>query len=198
MATLKITLVFVGIWFVLVLFLGTTNLLLMKFGKSEYESGVILVRPEEFPGQVADALMVPAMYLVSGTLEEPNRTHFWNNRQLNTRESGLLKLGHMVHCQGILGETTVWPLFHMPIFGGWRNYVVIEPEDYPGKWYIVWKLFDGAGISILPVTGKIRVLIGPGDVLFASFARDGHQILLREIGRGRVGDGGPWRNIPLL
>lgn len=55
------------------------------------------------------------------------------------------------------------------------------------------------GISRIPVRGAVRALVGPGDVDFFGISmRSGGQRSLLLSGRGRVGDAGPYRFLPLL
>ncbi len=164
----------------------------------------ILVSPQGWIARLANALMVPVMYLVSGTLREaPQETHRWNNRRLKPCEMAGLEQSQMVHCAGRDDPHAVRSpglvLFHIPLLGGWRNYVVLRPEKPRGNWYAGYQTGNGAGISCLPIMGPVRVLIGSGDVSFFGIdAASGEQLPLKEIGMGRIGEGGPFAKIRLL
>jgi hypothetical protein len=89
--------------------------------------------------------------------------------------------------------------FHMPIFGGWRDYVVLAPTEDTG-WYVGWVVPYGGhcGISRIKLRGPVRMLKGPDPTtFFALRASDGKQILIRSIGAGSLGDRGFFSRLPL-
>lgn len=159
------------------------------------------VPPLGLVARILDVLMVPIMYLVSGTIrEEPQRTHKWNNKKLTLNEGNHLGSEGMVHCIG-LRNIRVWKVFfHIPILGGWRNYVVLEPQDDGQRWHVGWVLPNRAGgISRISLRGSVRMLLGPGDVSFFGVSEDTNtQIRIRKIGNGKIGDGSVYARIPLL
>lgn len=159
------------------------------------------IQPRGPFARIADTLLTPAMYVLSGTLREnPQRTHFWNVTHLRPEDVSHLDTSLMIHRTGIPGETTIWPLFHMPIFGGWRNYVILRSvrDDCSIPWHIGWRSERRAGISKIPLYGLwVRMLVGPGDVSFFGIS-EGRQIPLRLVGTGYIGDGGPFRKTSLL
>jgi hypothetical protein len=164
------------------------------------------VHPLNWAARWADTLMIPAMYLVAGTLKEsPQQTHFWNNAKLQPQEVAHLQRDRMTHCKGIPDASpprVAWiPLLHLPIFGGWRNYAVLEPVEYNGQWHVGWQAGGAAGVSRIPVRGPVRMLVGPGDVSFFGVTAGqagGDQVRIRQIGSGRIGKGGPYAKVPLL
>lgn len=162
---------------------------------------VINIRPRGRIAIAADMLVAPLMYALSGTLREsPQRTHFWNTIHLQPEAVSHLDTRMMIHREGIPGETWIWPLFHIPILGGWHNFVILRSEwkDRTRPWHIGWKSNRYAGISRIALYGFwVRMLLGPGDVSFFAVS-DGCQVSLRLIGTGSIGDGGPFRKIPLL
>jgi len=149
-------------------------------------------------------VMTPVMYLLSGTLREsPQRTHFWNNTKLAPDEVAPLHRDMMVQSGGVGGESSRrvsrLPLFHMPVFGGWKNYIVLEPQDARQPWHVGWIAEDVAGVSRLSFTGPVRVLEGPGAVQFFGVSSDEQsQVAIRKLAQGRIGDGGPFAHMPLL
>lgn len=163
----------------------------------------IRIRPLGVLERFADACMVPLMYAVSGTLGEwPQRTHRWNNTRLTPTEVGHLRADRMVSCEGIPSAHPRWrlglPFFHLPIFGGWKEYVVIAPAGPSAPWHVGWLTSSAAGVSHIPLGGPVRMLLGPELVSFFGIDAAGVEIPLRELGRGAVGDGGPYAHIPLL
>ncbi len=147
--------------------------------------------------RLADALLVPLMYLVSGTWHEvPQRTHFWNNRKLRREEMVRLDPNYLVHVPGVSDAArqrylALLPKFHMPIIGGWREYVVFTAAPDIPSWHIGWVAPDVAGVSLVPITGQVRVLCGPADVWFFGVTPGGDQIQIAPVGYGRIGAGGP-------
>ncbi len=157
-----------------------------------------------------DAALVPFMKFIQGCGEEPQRTHRWNNKKFRTAEErAVLNRSIML---SVPGDPTAfdrrrycswwsWVLvliFHIPILGGWREYVVLAPEDHHvGEWMPGWWAGNAVGVSRLRIRGPVRLLRGPSETLFFGVDAHGCQIRLREIGRGRIGQGGPFAHLPL-
>jgi hypothetical protein len=163
----------------------------------------IRVRPLGRLARFADVLMTPIMYIISGTFREaPQQTHRWNNTTLKPEQVAHLGDGKKVFCSGVASAgVRFWlsiPFFHIPLLGGWKDYVVLQPADTNQEWYIGWLAHDVAGVSRIRIRGPVRMLLGPGDVSFFGVNLEGDQIQLQEIGRGKIGDGGRFRNAPLL
>lgn len=151
---------------------------------------------------LADTLILPLMRLpfITHQDESPQLTHWWNNFRTKQSDADHLDRSLMVSCSG---DPTAkvrlhrWDIrFHL---GWWPQYVVLEPTDYLDEWHVGWVAAPGAGASQIPVYGRVRMLIGPDDVAFFGVrATDYRQIRLREVGRGRLRDGGAFRQVPLL
>jgi len=161
------------------------------------------LQPLGLLARVADILMVPIMHIVSLSIEKPQRTHRWNNAKLTSADVEFLAEAGMVQCDGVPEEGPRFrlgiPAFHVPIFGGWRNYVVLEPPNDHTQWHVGWVADDVIGVLQVKVRGPVRVLLGPGETsFFGVTSYVGMQMRLREIGRGRIGDRGPHRRVPLL
>ena len=89
---------------------------------------VLYVRPLGPLARYVDAKLTPVMRALSGAPNEsPQRTHIWNNTKLRTDQIAHLVFEDMVHCKGDPTATKLYPFFHIPILGGWRNYVVLRP-----------------------------------------------------------------------
>jgi hypothetical protein len=199
MTVLKIFSTFFSAWFVVIILLGTTEWLVASIKKTLHEKSKIKIVEEGVFGQLADLLVNPVMYLIAGTVRESaQRTHLWNNRKLSKEEAESLTTNLMVHCKGIPGETAIWPIFHIPIFGGWRRYVVLAPVDErTGDWFVGWKWSSGTDILQISIRDAVRMLEGPRDVSFFGVGKNGVQIKIKKIGAGQIGDGGEWSYIPL-
>lgn len=161
---------------------------------------ILHVPPQKGWEKIADLLMVPVMYAVSGTLREaPQRTHRWNNLRLTPNDVSVLDASLMAHYYGRADHRKRGKIrFHLPIFGGWRDYVAIRPED-DEPWHVGWIAPDVMGMSRIRITGAARVLRGNDDVCFFGIsAKDGRQLRLEKVGTGTIGQGGPYARLPLL
>ncbi len=162
------------------------------------------VEPLGFAARCADALMVPVMYAVSGTpFESPQRTHRWNNQRLRREDTRHILLTEGAFCSGCRDEIPAQGVrSHMPVLGGWRNYVVLRAWKYWGDWHVGWKTDKAVGISRIPIcgpTGCVRMLVGPEDVVFFGIRpQDGRQIRVIAISMGQIGDGSKYCRVPLL
>lgn len=162
----------------------------------------IHVPPLRWYERQLDAFFQPIMYVLSGTTREsPQRTHCWNNLKLSQRAVKHLLQFIMVYNTEVTA-TKRWfgwfPIFHMPIIGGWRVYVVIEPLVQGVTWHVGWVTADSIGVSRISVQGPLRVLIGDGDVYHFGLDAQGRQIPIHMIGRGRIGGDGPFAQLPLF
>lgn len=163
----------------------------------------IKVAPESFLCKVADYLMLPVMYLLQGTLREvPQRTHFWNNTKYPNSSLRHLQAEMLISVPGDEQARKRWlgpvPLFHMPFFGGWKNFVVIAPKVNQDIWYIGWVVGDTLGISNISLSDGVRLLQGPSPAQFFGLNEHSEQIQLEILGMGKLGTNHKFSNIPLL
>lgn len=144
------------------------------------------------------------MYLVSGTFfERPQENHVWTNMFLTDEQVRSLDLEKMVHCNKIDDAYPALPLYvplhHLPAFGGWKNYVVIVPDNYNDRWCVGWVTEKRQGFSRMQISGPVRMLLGDEDVQFFGVGvKDDSQISIKNIGEGWIGDGGIFKDFPLL
>lgn len=153
--------------------------------------------------KIADFLMVPIMYLVSGTTESPQKTHIWNIIKLQPKQIEGLNHDSMIKCKGISDSVPRFkynfPIFHVPILGGCRHYVVVQPSNYDYSWHIGWLAKDNNDISKIKINGPVRMVLGKDEVSFFGVdSNEYKQIELIKIGEGKIGDNGPFKNVPLL
>lgn len=153
-------------------------------------------------GWLADMLMLPIMCLLQGTLKEsPQRTHRWNNQRLTPVERASLDPCLMVTYAGDPKASPRWwwniPIHHIPILGGWRNYVAIYAETTE-EWFPGW-VSDHSAVSRIPIRGGVRLLLGPSEALFFGVDRRGRQVKVIHVGRGVIGGNAPqsYRRSPL-
>lgn len=145
-----------------------------------------------FVGKCADYLMMPLMYVLQGNFREsPQRTHRWNNIHLAAQELHFLEDEQMVSVKEDETASARWraflPIFHIPLFGGWKQFVVLEPTSPQDIWFVGWVAGDVAGVSTIPLTGPVRVLRGASPVQFFGINEHGNQIDMVKSGEGEVG-----------
>lgn len=150
-----------------------------------------------------DLLMLPIMYLLQGNFREiPQRTHRWNNVKLSAAQVKDFDASKVETVAGDENAHKRWlgfiPLFHMPIFGGWKKFVVLQPKEHHGHWYIGWLVDDAFGVSQIPVVGKVRLGIGPIQAQYFGVDQEGKQIDIDIVGYGSIGDAGEFAKTPLL
>jgi hypothetical protein len=150
--------------------------------------------------KILDTLLYPIMFAFNGfNKTDVQKTHPWhiksfNKSLLSSKNTTLIK-----------GKDTskvkdVWfGLFHMPIFGGWKNYVVLEPINYKGVWFLGWSTQKHTQLNKIPISGAIKALEGPKGNTTYFFAIDKNKnfIELKVVARGKIGDE-QYKNLPLL
>jgi hypothetical protein len=161
------------------------------------------IKREGIIALIGDLLMLPLMYILQGNVREvPQRTHRWNNQKLSASALRHLKADAMVHTTADRTALRRWwgplPIFHMPILGGWKRFIVIAPKVPQDVWYIGWVVGDTAGLSNIKLRGSVRLLHGPSTADFFGVNEHGEQIEVVSIGDGMIGKAGQYRKVPLL
>ena len=163
---------------------------------------IFKIKPLNKLERLADILMTPIMYLVSGVFSEsPQKTHLWNNIKISENEAEELNITLMQKVDGVPNKVTKNSgiRFHCPIIGGWREYVVICPVNSEIKdWYAGWHNKQITGISRIKLSGSVRLLIGFDQTFFFGISTEGEQIPIRVIGCGRLGIKSQFSTRPLL
>ena len=159
--------------------------------------------PESLLQKIADALMLPLMYILQFNLREvPQRTHVWNNTKHANDSVRHLDPAAIISIEGDTDAVRRWlgplPIFHMPIIGGWKQFIVLEPTVPQDEWYVGWLAGDTLGVSHIALRDKVRLLQGQGTAQFFGVNEHGEQISLRLVGRGQVGKACEFSRIPLL
>lgn len=154
-------------------------------------------------GKILDTCMVPVMYLLQGNFNEvPQRTHRWNNAHLSVDDIGKYDESLAIHSDRDELAVKRWfgfiPLFHMPLFGGWKKFVVVKPVNNVQSWHVGWRTTDAFGLSKVPISDCVRLGIGPDPAEFFAIDSNGEQIAIRLIGEGHIGRAGEFSSVPLL
>jgi len=164
---------------------------------------IILVDPPGLITRLACLLLRPFMRIASGTFREEPKSGIGllNYVRLSRYESGALDPGMMVFCKGTKNRVDSGIRCHIPIFGGWRNYAVLDRSDSgTGAWYVG---FQHPGNLLTEVcrernTLPTRMLVGSRDVAFFGIDNETRrQIPIRLIKTGRIGEGGAYSKSPL-
>ncbi len=166
---------------------------------------VSIMTPSPYPlwKQCLDLCMMPLMVAMQWTVKESlQRTHFWNNHKLSSSEVVLLQEKLMVSHPGDreagMSRKFGLPVFHMPAWGGWKHYVVLEPSAYNHHWYVGWKTSSHtAGVSLIPLKGPVKMLVGGEQTSWFALNAVGDQIAIQAIGGGQLGAGGKFAKLPL-
>lgn len=171
-------------------------------------SPTLKVRPQGSFGRWLDARFEKIMRFVLGVPKEATqRTHRWNNHHLKEERVAHLHSSLMVRHEGDPTARKLPPVTilagavsHLTRFGGWQRYLALAPRGLGADaWYIGWRWNGGAGVSRVPNTTPVRVLVGPGVTeWFAIRVSDTTQIPLIKIGEGKIGDGGQFTDLPLF
>ncbi len=149
---------------------------------------------------IGDLLMFPLMWAFVSLKGLPQRTHLWNIRNFSPGERNRINQHMTATFPGNPRAQKRGKIrAHLPIWlGGWDEYVVVAPGDHNQQWYVGWMAGDNfAGMSLIPLCGPVRVLIGPGPVGFFALDEDGKQIQIHTLGRGNISKLGKFSRFPL-
>lgn len=142
--------------------------------------------------------MIPVMWVIGGFRRDAmQETHHWHIADISAQPWFDPKEAVAVHGT----ETNVVKkrygfIFHMPIIGGWKEYVALQPKKPVASYRIGWTGHsdrpERVSIHKLPIRGDqvVRMLSGPAGSQQYFFALDekGDQIPLTNIGKGALGD----------
>lgn len=149
--------------------------------------------PKLFWGfRILDFAMFPVMWVLNRCrLEKPQETHMWHCVPWKQN----LDLASCVSISGeIKHKSRFSPFFHMPLLGtGWESYIVLQPVNYRGDWYIGWKASDSGrekelNILKLKQGEPVKLLVSDSEVYFFGLDSEGRQIKLEKMGEGHLGD----------
>lgn len=174
----------------------------------------IHIKNTPFYFRVLDFFLWPFMWLLAGTkLELPQETHYWHIQKIDcniiekTLSSDLNIVLEGDDKSRFSMDISNFGLFHMPIFGGWKNYIILKAESFTHHWNIGWRIYSNTPVAAskceiqkLPISSPfIKLLKGlPGQkVEFFAIDSDGSQAPLHLVGEGRLGDG-KFRNVRLF
>ena len=152
---------------------------------------------------VADQVMRPVMFALGGFKQDSiQETHFWHNQAIDRSEIDesltVLIHGDDNHARIRTNRVFPIPMFHIPILGGWRNYVVLRVGGDVPYWHIGWMHRTCApGSRLLATVQRLRITDRDVKVLtqsvgfvteFFAFAPSGEQLPVSVVDRGKLGD----------
>lgn len=146
--------------------------------------------------RLLDVFLRPLMYLLQGNFtESPQETHPWHVKRFAWKKQGLLIEGNDNESKfGQRGLSKRFGLFHMPLLGGLRKYVVLENKEYKVFWNIGWN----DQIQKLKIYNtQIKLLVGKEDYIARALSDENHEVKLKIVGSGKIGDG-KYKNIRLF
>ncbi|MBI2032363.1 MAG: hypothetical protein HYV38_01910 [Candidatus Levybacteria bacterium] len=91
-----------------------------------------------------------------------------------------------------------FPFFHIPMLGGWKNYVIIEAKDFGKYWNVGWivkfknskeVVYQIQALRIHSPFVKLLTGINDSEKLFFAIGEDGSFVDIRMMDRGSLGDG---------
>lgn len=165
---------------------------------------MLKIKKQSLLSKLGDKLMLPIMYFLQGNFREvPQRTHKWNNVKYPIENVNQLISKMICTVEGDENATRRWflkviPIFHMPIFGGWKRFIVLEPVVKQDFWYVGWVAGDTIGVSQIQLNEKVRLLKGPGPAQFFGINEHGEQIDLKLVGEGVIGGRHNFNKVILL
>ncbi len=133
-----------------------------------------------------DFLLWPIMFLLSGFKFPVQESHPWHVKKWKWKENGVKVLGN--DSQALFGQSEIskyFGLYHMPIFGGLKKYVVLENNNFKKYWNIGWD----EHVQILKIyRSRIALLVGKEGYNAFAISDDSNEIKLKIIGFGELGD----------
>lgn len=137
--------------------------------------------------RLLDFLLWPFMWILGGFNFSVQETHPWHVKRFNWKKDGIKVKGDDTKAKfSQSGFSKYFGLYHMPIFGGLRKYIVLENNNFKEYWNIGWDNH----IQILKIyRSKIALLVGKEGYSAFAISDGKKEIKLKVIGFGVLGDG---------
>jgi hypothetical protein len=171
-------------------------------GKTRLPGRLPAVKPVSSLIRFLDRMLVPLMRILGAGTGRVQETHRWHCQRLRNEDSVDETLSLSIDGDDTSRRSNKifpLPIFHMPIFGGWKRYVVIEILSETPIWHVGWLHIASppgfvrrSAIQRLPIgTKQIKMLTLPygNRIRFFALSPDGQQLPLRMVGTGVLGDG---------
>jgi hypothetical protein len=164
---------------------------------------MIKVRELSRSASIADQIMWPLMFVLGGLKRDSvQETHFWHNQSIDRSEiNSLLSVVVSGDDERAIVKTNrifPFPMFHVPIFGGWRNYVVLQVQSDISYWHVGWiHRTCTSGSRLLETVQRLRIIEPRVKVLtqpigfvteYFAIGPLGEQLPLAVVDHGVLGD----------
>lgn len=146
--------------------------------------------------RIMDTLLHSTMVLLGGSRRNSvQRTRKWHVVDINP-DSIVRLLSVKVVGQDkskVRKEGSIPGFFHMPIFGGWKDYAILKlwDEPVPKQWFIGWYSDNQAQLNKIPLrSNAVKMLTGPEGEVTNFFAVDieGKALSMLVLDYGILGD----------
>lgn len=126
------------------------------------------------------------MWILGGFRFPVQETHPWHVKKYKWQGKGLKINGddkRAIFSQS--GISKYLGLYHMPIFGGLKRYVVIKADNFNKYWNVGWD----DHVQILKIyDSSVKLLVGKEGFNAYGLGDNGKSLKLRIIGFGKLGD----------
>jgi hypothetical protein len=149
--------------------------------------------------RILDYLLMPAMWVFAKFKPPLMETHPWHMQNIHYDLIPKSIGKNMVGNDPSPYDFNSFGLFHIPIFGGWKNYTVFEAKDFDKYWRIGWKIdfYDSKKIRVCQVQrlkiydSQVALLTGIDDSkkLIFGINDKNEPMELEIVGKGILGDG---------
>lgn len=139
-----------------------------------------------------DLILAPFMWFLNGFKYPLQETHKWHVESLDNFKLDSKKALNITKTDKTAKYSHGSPfgLFHMPIFGGLTNYIVVQASGYKKHWHIIWGGENGFQIHKLAIRdNKLKLLVGRGGYKLYGIDDRKKFLKLKMIGHGKIGDG---------
>lgn len=131
-----------------------------------------------------DFLLTPFMLILGGFTFPLQETHIWHMHKWHWKDNGLNITERDKKTK--FSENAPFSLVHMPIFGGWTRYVVIEATGFKKYWHVGWRDV----LQLLPIyENRIKMLTTDKGFTAYGLSEKGSNLKLKIVGYGELGDG---------
>jgi hypothetical protein len=149
---------------------------------------------------ILDGFLHPFMIILNGfNGDSTQRTHPWHGKNIDrykVNETNSIR----VEGRDPSKVKDIWcGLFHMPIVGGWKSYVILKPKNKIDLWYIGWKTEKYCQVNRIPLKNLVKMLNGVkgSETFFFGMNKDEALIELEIVDFGENGDK-KYKDVPLL
>ncbi len=149
--------------------------------------------------RVFDYLLFPLMWVLCGfKFELPQESHRWHMRNYPLIRVPKDKFVKITGDDPSKHAAKGFPFFHIPLFGGWKKYIILEVKNYGKFWNVGWIVeFKNGPEAVYQIQASriygpfVKVLkgINDSDKTFFAVGDDGNFSDIKLIDQGILGDG---------